>query len=63
MARKSKKSSSSNCGMTAAKKNNPAQLEWGKVAGDALRGVQNLMSCYRFIEFLKTLFEQFDLFG
>ncbi len=63
MVRKSKKSSSSNCGMTAAKKNSLDQLEWSKVAGGALRGVQNLMGLHRLFELLKTLFEQFDLFG
>ncbi|MCY4744956.1 hypothetical protein NYO99_08235 [Pelomonas sp. UHG3] len=63
MARKSKKSSSSNCGRNAAKKNNSAQLEWGKVVGGALRGIQSLASWYRLIEVLKTFLDQSDLFG
>lgn len=59
MARKSKKSgSSSNCSDCAAKKSNGTQFEWGVFIGGASRGLMNLVSVYRFYEFIKSLIEQ-----
>ncbi|WIT12248.1 hypothetical protein PFX98_01195 [Paucibacter sediminis] len=63
MVRKSKKPSSSNCGGNIAKKNNQIQLEWGSVIGMALRLFGNINTALRLIEFLKSLFEQSNLFG
>lgn len=63
MARKSNKSSSSNCSRKAAKKNIPATLEWSRVASGALRGIRIFVSVYRAIELMKTFLEQSNLFG
>jgi len=63
MVRKSKKPSSSSCGGNTAKKNNQTQLEWGSVICMALRLLGNINTALRLIEFLKSLFEQSNLFG